>query len=62
MNVYGFHGQTAFLSNSIREGFGGFGRIGLANNSISSVAFHDFKPFVCFVDSYSHFSVYKAKK
>ncbi|CAL8124186.1 unnamed protein product [Orchesella dallaii] len=62
VNVYGFHGQTAFLSNSIREGFGGFGRIGLANNSISSVAFHEFKPFVSFIDSYGHFSVYKAKK
>lgn len=62
MNVYGFHGQTAFLSNSIREGFGGFGRIGLANNSISCVGFHDFKAILGFVDSYSHFSVYKAKK
>ncbi|ODM94118.1 Regulatory-associated protein of mTOR [Orchesella cincta] len=62
VNVYGFHGQTAFLSNSIREGFGGFGRIGLANNSISCVAFHEFKPFVSFLDSYGHFSVYKARK
>ncbi|CAG7784958.1 unnamed protein product [Allacma fusca] len=56
VNVYGFSGQSAFLSNGIREGLFVSGRMG----AVSSLHFHTYKPFLASADSYS-VNVYKTK-
>jgi len=56
VNVYGFLGQSAFLSNGIRDGHFISGRMG----AVASLHYHPFKPLLATADSYS-ISVYKNK-